>query len=63
MGAGGAAHIGALLAELPQLETFSYAGSRPLKAGSRALAQGLAEGATTTTTTTTAPPVACAIWT
>lgn len=43
MGVVGATHIGALLSQCTQLQSFSYAGSRPLKKGTAALCRGLAE--------------------
>lgn len=43
IGAAGAASIGRLLAACTSLETFKYAGSRPLAAGTASLLRGLAE--------------------
>jgi len=42
MGAAGATHVGALLATLPALQEFVYDGTRPLRAGTRAICEGLA---------------------
>jgi Ran GTPase-activating protein (RanGAP) involved in mRNA processing and transport len=44
MGAEGAKHMGELLAACTNLESFEYAGSRPLKEGTLYLCQGLVDG-------------------